>query len=516
MLAAIALFAASTVSTHAQDATWSSVPGQLASGVYNINTNWTPATVPTGTAFFGASNSTTLKFLPPGATVGGWTFDTGASAYTFIASVPLLFNGAGIIINGGSATINNSSILSFFGTSTAGSATINNSSILRFFGTSTAGSAIIINNSDMNFNNTSTAGTATITNNAALGFFNRSTAGSATITNSNAGSLFFQGNSTAGSATITNNHSLIFTEDSGAGSARITNNDFLFVGDRTTAGSATITNNNFVEFVDTSTGGNAAITNSIGAVTDFSASRGPAGDRKLSVGSIAGAGSFLLGRNELTVGGNNLSTEVSGAISGFGGSLVKVGTGTLTLSGNNTYTGGTTIAVGTLRAGATNTFSPFSAVTVASGGTLDLNGFNQIVPGVTNAGLVNMGTGTAPGTILATANYTGTGGTIAMNTFLGGDGSPSDRLIIIGGTRDRQFAVAHHQCCGRPRRRDGGEWHPGGAGDRHRHDGAQCLHARRSRATRRRLRLSSLPWGPRPQQQCPTTGSCARVRCRTE
>src|SRR4029077_19153580 len=150
-----------------------------------------------------------------------------------------------------------------------------------------------------------------------------------------------------------------------------------------------------------------------------------------TVGSIAGAGSFVLGANELTVGGNNLSTEVSGAISGFGGSLVKVGTGTLTLSGNNIYSGGATVAVGTLRGGASNTFSPFSAVTVASGGTLDLNGFNQIVPGVTNAGLVNMGTGTAPGTILATANYTGTGGTIAMNTFLGGDGSPSDRLIII-------------------------------------------------------------------------------------
>ena len=129
LLAAIALFAASTVSAHAQDATWSSIPGQLASGVYNINTNWTPATVPTGTAFFGASNSTTLKFLPPGATVGGWTFDTGASAYTFIANVPLLFNGAGIIINGGSATINNSSTLNFNNTSMAGSATINNSSI---------------------------------------------------------------------------------------------------------------------------------------------------------------------------------------------------------------------------------------------------------------------------------------------------------------------------------------------------------------------------------------------------
>ena len=39
-----------------------------------------------------------------------------------------------------------------------------------------------------------------------------------------------------------------------------------------------------------------------------------------------------------------------------------------------------------------------------------------------------MGTGTAPGTAFFVTNYTGTGGTIAMNTVLGGDGSPSDTL----------------------------------------------------------------------------------------
>ena len=30
----------------------------------------------------------------------------------------------------------------------------------------------------------------------------------------------------------------------------------------------------------------------------------------------------------------------------------------------------------------------------------------------------------------------------------------------------------------RPRRPDGSEWHPGGAGDQWRHDGARCFHAR--------------------------------------
>jgi outer membrane autotransporter protein len=120
------------------------------------------------------------------------------------------------------------------------------------------------------------------------------------------------------------------------------------------------------------------------------------------------------------------------AISGNG--TVNVLAGTTIFTGANTYSGPTNVDAGRLRAGVPNTFSPNSAVTVASGGTLDLNGFNQTLPNLTNAGLVNMGTNTTPGTVLTTTSYTGAGGTIAMNTFLGADGSPSDKLIINSGS----------------------------------------------------------------------------------
>ena len=227
--------------------------------------------------------------------------------------------------------------------------------------------------------------------------------------------------------------SINFNAISTAATASIINRGHLRFNESSTAASATITNHNNIFFLGNSTGGNAAITNIGGALVDFSGSTGPAGDNKLTAGSIAGAGTFLLGANELSVGGNNLSTDVSGVISGMGGSLVKVGTGTLTLSGTNTYTGATSVNAGTLRAVALNTFSPSSAMTIASGGTLDLNGFNQTLASVANAGLVNMGTRTAPGTVLTTRSYMGTGGTIAMNTVLGADNSPSDRLVINGG-----------------------------------------------------------------------------------
>ncbi|MBR0669329.1 autotransporter outer membrane beta-barrel domain-containing protein [Roseomonas hellenica] len=121
-----------------------------------------------------------------------------------------------------------------------------------------------------------------------------------------------------------------------------------------------------------------------------------------------------------------------GVISGVG-AVRQEGTGTTVLTGANTYSGPTSVNAGTLQAGATNTFSPASAVTVASAGTLALAGFDQTVAGLTNAGLVSLGG--APGTRLTVAgNYVGQGGILALNTVLGGDSSASDRLVIQGGS----------------------------------------------------------------------------------
>ncbi|MBR0647286.1 autotransporter outer membrane beta-barrel domain-containing protein [Plastoroseomonas hellenica] len=121
-----------------------------------------------------------------------------------------------------------------------------------------------------------------------------------------------------------------------------------------------------------------------------------------------------------------------GVISGIG-AVRQEGTGTTVLTGANTYSGPTSVNAGTLQAGAAGSFSPASAVTVASAGTLALAGFDQTVAGLTNAGLVTLGG--APGTRLTVAgNYVGQGGILALNTFLGGDSSASDRLVISGGT----------------------------------------------------------------------------------
>ena len=60
-----------------------------------------------------------------------------------------------------------------------------------------------------------------------------------------------------------------------------------------------------------------------------------------AVANISGEGTVDIASGvTLTVGSNNLSTTLSGVISGDG-NLIKVGTGTITLSGANDYTGST-------------------------------------------------------------------------------------------------------------------------------------------------------------------------------
>ncbi|MDD5579879.1 MAG: Ig-like domain-containing protein [Methylobacter sp.] len=81
-----------------------------------------------------------------------------------------------------------------------------------------------------------------------------------------------------------------------------------------------------------------------------------------TIGALSGGGMVTLGSNPLTVG-QTTNTSFSGVIGGTGG-LIKTGSGALTLTGDNAYTGSTTVSAGTLIA---NPLADTTAVSVASG-----------------------------------------------------------------------------------------------------------------------------------------------------
>jgi fibronectin-binding autotransporter adhesin len=159
-----------------------------------------------------------------------------------------------------------------------------------------------------------------------------------------------------------------------------------------------------------------------------------AGTGLLTITGTAGSPGLVTGAaGELDIISNTFGITISSVVSG-GGSVVYGGpsAGVLTLSGANTYTGGTFIDSGTLQlgaGGATGTVSATGTITVAPGATLalDLNGAsnasavtdNGTVAGTETAGVTNVFGGAISGaggftqsgvgtTILTGANlYTG-------------------------------------------------------------------------------------------------------------
>lgn len=350
----LATTALGVVAAHAVDGTW--VGGT--STEWTDGTNWSPTPiVPDVTATFTDTGLTTVDsngLVNIGAVV--FTAAPNAQAYTINTNDIFVVNGVGISNNSINAqTFNVGASMVFLNSSTASGGsnfvTYNVGSSMSFNNTSTAGTAHITNGGDIEFNNSSIAGTATIVNNAVINFNDTSSANASNITNNGSGFVTFNSSSTAGTATIDNSGSLTFTNSATAGASTITTE-----------------NGGTTSFTGTSSGGSARFITNAGGTVDISGLTSGG----MTSGSIEGAGNYVLGANTLTTGSLNTSTQLDGVISGTGGGVTKVGTGTLTLTGTNTYTGATTISSGTLALSGFGSISSSSVVTVNS--TLDISG----------------------------------------------------------------------------------------------------------------------------------------------
>ena len=132
---------------------------------------------------------------------------------------------------------------------------------------------------------------------------------------------------------------------------------------------------------------------------------------------LSGTGSIVMGAGTLTVGASDGGGSYSGSISGSG-RVVKTGAGTQVLAGSNSYSGGTTIQEGVLRASI-----PASGNLVLAGGFLEGNGTTTFA----------LGLGTGNGQV----QWTGLGGLSAyggkMTVAIGGTASPTPLTWGSGG-----------------------------------------------------------------------------------
>jgi len=177
-------------------------------------------------------------------------------------------------------------------------------------------------------------------------------------------------------------------------------------------------------FTNSASAANAALVANAGGIIDFSGVTSAG----VTAGSIAGAGTYSLGKSNLTVGALGTSTLVSGSLrdggksGGAGASVTKVGAGTLTLTGANTYTGATTIS-GTLEISSGGQLTGTSGIVVGQNagdrGTLHVSGANSKV---VTAGLLTVG-GAGNGTLTIDNAGTVTAGSIALGGVSGGTGT---------------------------------------------------------------------------------------------
>lgn len=397
--------------------TWSGATG----GSFSTGTNWAGNSAPaSGDAveFTNTVTTTTVSFTGPGTTtVGNITF-SGASRPTYS------FGGTG------------SPVLSL-----AGDLTVSTPGDVTFASTLTVNLA---NNALGNTFNIASGATVTIAG---------TISGAVGITKSGAGTLVLSGTNTYVDPTRVNEGVLsVSSLGTASGASSLGNDngvsDYLFVrlGNLTTTGtlrytgSANVATNRGIDMAGT-TGGATLDASGTGAVT-YSSLR------------VTGAGA-----KSLTLTGDSNATNTLSAVipdSGSGAtSLVKSGTGTWSLSGTNTYSGGTTLSAGRIIADNNAAFGT-GGVSMTGGATLNVASARTISNALTFSGSsanVLGGTGTfgsavttnntvvlSPGNSIGTINFSngltiGTGSAISFQIYdaTGAAGTGYDLINVSGG-----------------------------------------------------------------------------------
>ncbi|AST78865.1 TPA: autotransporter outer membrane beta-barrel domain-containing protein [Citrobacter farmeri] len=161
----------------------------------------------------------------------------------------------------------------------------------------------------------------------------------------------------------------------GQSTINVSEESTLALEDNASGGSATVTNSGLMSFAGHALAEMTTVINQSGGSVNVSNV-----DSATAIGSLSGAGNVELGDKTLSLGNLALDDTISGIISGDHGNLVKIGDGTLTLTGDNTWTGTTSVDEGILLVNG-NQAAATGDVTVRADATL---GGNGIIGGAVN------------------------------------------------------------------------------------------------------------------------------------
>lgn len=244
--------------------------------------------------------------------------------------------------------------------------------------------------------------------------------GTGALVKDQSGDLALSGNNTYSGGTAVSGGTVTLGHDNALGTGGVVMTGGALVG----SGSRTIGNTVSLQ-------GDAGFTN----LTVAGSVSQTGGDRVLTLSGATISGGVSLAENNQT---RTLTTNVtadstiSGVIADGAGSgadgLIKTGTATLTLSGANTYTGGTTITEGAIKLGASDRLADSGNVDLA-GGTLNLNGFSERVNDLSfNNGSIDFGAAGTSNYFMFNNDGTASGPLSVLNWEDGSGGGAVDRL----------------------------------------------------------------------------------------
>jgi autotransporter-associated beta strand protein len=317
--------------------------------------------------FSGSGAPVTIASLPGNVPLAGAvTFQVGAQAATVSASI----TGAGSLIKTGAGLLDLTASNSYSGGTTITAGT------LRIWNVSGLGSgALTFNGGTLQLNVTSGTLAAGVTLNAGgtidtmgnTGIISSAVGGAGSLTLSSSGTLVLQAANTftGGISATAANGFITVSQDASLGAA---------------AGGVTLSGGGALRW--------AAQFDSARAIT-------------------LGAGGGILDTS-------GFNPRLSGLISGAG-ALTKNGTGVLTLTNTNTYTGGTTINAGTVVVGATDALGPSGALVVNNGAILDLGAFTQNVTSFAGNDTLKMALQAGGARLIATGNVNLTNTTLSVS-----------------------------------------------------------------------------------------------------